>query len=123
MRILFFLLFFQATAFAGQIERCLVGEAADQGLIGMTAVGEAIRNRGTLKGVYGCRSPLYDREPQWVRDMAHRAWIASETSDLTHHATHWENIKSFGKPYWVASMEETARIGNHVFYKEIKNVS
>lgn len=99
-----------------QAERCIVGEAASEGFEGMVAVGEAIRNRMTLKGVYGCKSDLYDREPQWVRDKAKDAWEASATSNLVKGADHWENVKAFGKPYWADSMELKATVGNHNFY-------
>ena len=102
------------------IIRCMIGEAADQGELGLQAVGEAIRNRGHLKGVYGCKSGLYDTEPQYVRDMARRAWRASERSNLTLNSDHWENIRAFGVPYWAVGKVPAVVISGHAFYNDIK---
>lgn len=97
----------------------IVGEAENQGLIGMTAVAEAIRNRGTLKGVYGLKSPRLKKAPKWVFSMARKAWEDSQNSNLTNGATHWENTKSFGVPYWAKPMKKTAVIKDHAFYKAV----
>ena len=101
-----------------QAVRAIIGEASSEGYEGMLAVAGAIRNRGTLKGVYGLKAKHVDREPKWVWDLAWKAWRASACNDVTCGATHWENIKAFGKPRWAYSMKETYRIKNHVFYKE-----
>lgn len=97
----------------------IIGEAENQGADGMLAVACAIRNRGTLKGVYGVKAPrvvkgLYSKK---TYQMAEKAWNDSKRVDVTNGATHWENIKAFGKPYWVASMRETYRLKDHVFYR------
>ena len=68
------------TAEADEIPRdvavhCILGEARDQGLDGLTAVAEALRNRGTTKGVYGCKATF--KEPKWVWDMGRKAWNQS----------------------------------------------
>lgn len=95
----------------------IMGEASNQGFEGMVAVGEAIRNRGSLKGVYGVKSKHIYRDSRYVWDSARKAWQASKTSNLVKGADHWENIKAFGKPKWADEMLETARIRDHVFYR------
>jgi hypothetical protein len=97
---------------------CIIGEAANQGDKGMLALAEALRNRGTTKGVYGCQSNLHARQPKRVHQQALNAWRKSATSNITDGATHWENIKAFGKPYWVDSMERVYEYKDHVFYKK-----
>lgn len=88
----------------------------------MLACAHAIRNRGTLKGVYGEHAPHVKNEPEWVWDLAKRAWIQSAFDkalgiDPTFGATHWENVKKFGRPYWMKGMEITVNIGSHVYMK------
>lgn len=101
-----------------KLYRCVIGESASEGSKGMIAVAEAIRNRGTTKGVYGCNAKFVDNEPQWVWDKARKAWELSEHTNVTEGATHWENLKEFGKPWWADSLTKTVKIGNHQFYKE-----
>lgn len=104
-----------------QAIRAVVGEAAGEGYPGMYAVACALRNRGTLKGVYGLNAKHVKNEPAWVWQQASKALAQSEDGpDVTNGGTHWENIKTFGKPKWANSMTETARHGRHVFYKEAK---
>lgn len=96
----------------------IIGEGENQGYTGMLALAGAIRNRGTLKGVYGIKAPrvvkrLYSKA---TYVMAEKAWMESLRVDITKGADHWENIKAFGKPYWAASMKETYRYKDHVFY-------
>lgn len=98
--------------------RAIIGEASDQGYTGMLAVACAIRNRGTLKGVYGLHAQHVNTEPQWVFDLAKKAWLQSESLDITSGATHWENIKAFGTPYWVKSMIKVYVYKDQVFYKK-----
>lgn len=99
---------------ADKAVHCLMGEARGEGLVGMTAVGEALRNRGTFDGVYGCNASF--EEPQWVWDLASQAWLDSSGSDLVNGADHWEST-SFKVPYWAKDMVVTAHIGKHKFYK------
>lgn len=99
--------------------RCIIGEASGEGILGMTAVAEAIRNRGTLKGVYGCRAKHVDREPNYVWVMAADAWEKSKSTNLTDGADHWESI-DFKTPYWARRMTMTAMINKHVFYRSEK---
>jgi len=97
--------------------RAIIGEASNQGYEGMLAVACGIRNRGHLRGVYGANAGHVDNEPEWVWNLARKAWTESEHNRI-HQGTHWENIKSFGEPYWVASMDKVYEYKDHVFYKE-----
>lgn len=106
----------------GDAIKAIIGEAENQGYKGMLAVACAIRNRGTLKGVYGIRAPrvknyLYSRA---THRMAFLAWHESEKHDITNGATHWENIKAFGCPSWVKGCIEVFRYKDHVFYREVR---
>jgi len=96
--------------------RCVIGEASNQGLEGMKAVSSALRNRGTVKGVYGCKSGLADKEPEWVWKMARRAWRESAFRDFANSGTHWENVRAFGLPYWAKNMRVTLKLGDHWFF-------
>jgi len=96
--------------------RAIIGEASNQGYDGMLAVACGIRNRDTLKGVYGLKAKHVDNEPQWVWDLATKAWLESKDNRI-HSGTHWENIKAFGKPYWADSMVEVYRHKDHIFYE------
>ena len=108
----------------------ILGEAEDQGLVGMTALGEAIRNRGSLNGVYGYKAIVikngnyYRKTKKGLRllskaivKQAHQAWKASATSDYVHGADHWENVEAFGMPSWAYSMEKTFAYKDHAFFK------
>ena len=96
--------------------RAIVGEASNQGERGMLAIACAIRNRGTLHGVYGVKAKHVDKEPQWVWDRACKSWEKSKNVDIVNGADHWENLK-FGVPSWALKMEVVCKIGDHTFYK------
>ncbi len=98
--------------------RAIVGEAANQGYTGMLAVAGAIRNRGTLQGVYGLRNPAADRQSREVWARARQAWAASATNDITGGATHWENVRAFGMPAWARAMRKTVCIKDHQFFRK-----
>lgn len=99
--------------------RAIIGEASSEGKDGMRAVASAIRNRGTLKGVYGLHAKHVNREPKWVWAMAKRAWADSKEYDYANQATHWEGT-AFKVPYWAKSMKMVKQVGNQKFYKEIR---
>jgi hypothetical protein len=102
----------------GQAIRAIIGEASNQGYQGMLAVAVGIRNRNTLKGVYGVKAKHVDKQPQWVWDIAERAWRESEHNRI-HSGTHWENVKAFGTPYWVSEMTLVYQHKDHNFYREL----
>ena len=97
--------------------RCLMGEARGEGFNGMVAGGEALRNRGETRGVYGCRSKF--TEPQWVWDLAKKAWEESGHTNMVNGADYWEST-NFKIPYWAKGMIVTAHIGKHKFYRKTK---
>ena len=99
-----------------QAIRAIIGEASNQGYKGMLAVAVGIRNRGHLRGVYGVKAKHVDKQPEYVREQATRAWAEAEYNRI-HEGDHWENIKAFGKPYWVESMDKVYEYKDHVFYK------
>ena len=102
--------------------KAIIGEAENQGYKGMLAVACAIRNRGTLKGVYGLRAKRvrYSLFNEEAMIDAKLAWEESAKHDITNGATLWENINAFGCPSWVKSCVETFRYKNHVFYREVR---
>lgn len=96
----------------------IIGEGENQGYTGMLALAGAIRNRGTLKGVYGVKAPrvVKRKYSNATYNMAKKAWVESLKVDITKGADHWENIKAFGTPYWAKSMVKTFEHKDHVFY-------
>lgn len=123
-KILIILLLTAATAHADNINdsqaiRAIIGEASNQGYQGMLHLASGIRNRGTLKGVYGLKAKHVNNEPKWVWDLAEKAWKESK-QNRTHSGTMWENIEAFGKPSWYNDVIEVYRYKNHVFFKEKK---
>lgn len=104
-----------------QAVRAVLGEAEDQGFLGMVAVSEVIRTRGSLKGINGYKN-VAKRFPTILpkyKAMALKAWRTSANSHITKGATNFENITAFGCPSWVKGCVETFRHKDHVFYKEI----
>jgi len=109
----------------------LLLEAAGEGIDGMTAVGEVIRNRARLFGMNVrdvCLKPYQfsgwnDRAEARAFLKNHRryyafaveAWRRSASSDLTHGATEYH--ASSIQPWWSKYYSESARIGRHVFYR------
>ena len=81
-----------------QAIQAIVGEASNQGYDGMTAVGEVIRRRGSVRGVYGYNAMKRRSEPPWVWTQAKRAWERSSYSNLSKGATLFENIHAYGFP-------------------------
>ena len=99
--------------------RAIIGEAANQGYEGMLAMACAIRNRGTLRGVYGTSATHIDNEPNYVFEMARRAWRESEKNRI-HDGDHWGSIRIDG--HWIAKMRQTGyievySIKDHIYFK------
>lgn len=97
--------------------RAIIGEASGQGYQGMLAVACAIRNRGTLKGVYGLKAKHVDRQPRWVWVKARKAWKEAKRRDITRGATHWHNVDREGENYWTRKLTKTVKINQHQFYR------
>jgi len=88
----------------------IVGEAAGAPYIVKQGVAEALRNRGTLHGVYGLHAAHNAGEPGWVWRDARRAWTESTTTNLVHGATHFGNLDDVRKGTF-AGMTLTAVLG------------
>ena len=100
--------------------RAIMGEASGEGYESMQTHASAIRNRGTLRGVYGCYAPHVWHEPEWVWAKARQAWKDSATFDYASGADHWGS-KACDKD-WIAEMEKKMDFIKEVngtrFYKE-----
>ena len=118
---LFFLLIFPTSASAiteAEAVRAIVGEAAGEPYLGKVALAEALRNRGTLRGVYGAkRAEFIKKQPKKVHSDALKAWRESARTSYTKGARHWEST-DFKVPYWAKKMEPSFRVGKHIFYVE-----
>jgi len=101
--------------------RTIIGEAANQGLKGMICVAEVLRRRADLKGFYGYKSIHIDDQPKLVWEMAAKAWEQSAYTNYTNGADHFDNIRKFGKPWWVTYCVKTYAYKDHTFYKETKH--
>lgn len=100
--------------------RAIIGESSNQGYRGMLAVACGIRNRGTLKGVYGLKAKHVDKQPEWVWQQAQKAWEESEHNRI-HSGTHWGSTIIDKK--WIKKMEQNNFVKvysykDHVFYRE-----
>jgi hypothetical protein len=137
-----FILFFTSCAHAQEIPedqavKAIIGEAENQGYDGMLAVSCALRNRGTLRGVFGVNAPrvkkgLYTRGTYL---KAKEAWNESKLDEANmtldkygtpilidkcsfmKGANSWENLNAFGKPYWADTCKQTVIVKDHVFFK------
>lgn len=121
------LIFSCQPAHAAQIKNndailAIIGEAENQGEIGMLAVACAIRNRGNLRGVYGLQRATHEKyRPVWVWAMASAAWDEAARKDITHGATGWGNAhdgKEFAKCKWWKNCQIVFRYKDHFFYRE-----
>lgn len=117
-----------SVCFAGEIPQdrainSIIGEAEGEGFLGQLAVACAIRNRGTLKGVYGERSNRVKNHlySDLTYDQAEGAWVMSAHPEYCENidgATHWEGT-AFPEPAWAKGMVLTATINHQRFYKEV----
>lgn len=98
--------------------RCVMGEARNQDYTTQVATAEALRNRGTTDGVYGCSDDF--TEPVKVWKIAERAWYESATTNLTNGADSWEST-DFPTPYWAKGKKILAHFGKHLFYRVKKS--
>jgi hypothetical protein len=97
--------------------RVLIGEAANQGVKGMTCVGEVLRKRGSVKGFYGYNAKHIESASPSVWKQAAEAWERSAHTNYTNGADHFENVRSFGQPEWAKDFKKTFEYKDHVFYK------
>lgn len=102
--------------------RAILGEARGEGYAAMYAHACAIRNRGTLQGVYGATAKMEKISPE-LYHLASKAWYTSEDGhDAVKGATHWlsdydkRHCRSFRQ--WINSYRAVHRVGTTTFYKE-----
>lgn len=102
--------------------KVIIGEASNQGSRGMLAVAEVLRRRGSTRGFCALKrrdlDRFIDREGPRIKAQATSAWKQSEHTNITNGATHYENTRAFGVPYWAKDMDRVAVIGDHAFYKK-----
>ena len=104
--------------------KAIIGEAENQGHDGMLAVACGIRNRGTLKGVFGLHAPRVRKHlySELTYNEAQYVWNESlniiECDNIIHGAQYWENVNAFGLPYWARGMVKTAVVRDHVFFRK-----
>ena len=105
---------------AEQAVNAVIGEALHDE-VSMDAMCHALRNRGSLRGVYGYKSGR--RDSPKLHALGVKTWFASlKTPDVTKGATHWlsDYDLSHCKPRLTSfrfKMVETAYIGQTHFYK------
>lgn len=134
------LLVFSGTGYCETQEEVVIQtlllEARGEGLIGMQAVGEVIRNRASSKNKsyeevvltpfqFSCWGEPINKvnrklskftEYDW--QLASKAWALSEDSRLTNGANHYLAKKSLKHlPSWAKEWLITAKLGNHTFYR------
>lgn len=117
--------------------KTLMGEGLGEGLTGMTAIAETIRNRAAMKGITPAVVVMQPKQYSFWNDPAKAgAWIDkygtgdayqmaghayeqafNEGSQLTDGATHYLNPKAVKKmPDWAKTYEYKGRVGSHEFY-------
>ena len=106
------------------IWQVLMAEAVSEGYEGMYAVACVIRNRGGIDGFVGAKRKdlraFCERQGSHWRDVAKRIEyevFEKDGRDATSGARYYENVETFGEPYWARTKEETCKIGNHTFWK------
>lgn len=102
---------------------CIVGEASGEGVVGMVAVAQALANRKTMKGVYGCHAEHIKTENKIIFLEASDIWngvLSGELNgkhDLVKGANSWGSISDINKNHMNEECIETARVYNHIFFK------
>ena len=92
--------------------QAIITEAENQGLEGMIAAGEAIRNGARVQ----IKARRLAKAPAWVWRQAREAWRLSKGTNTVKGAAFFENIKAFGEPGWAKGKRVTAIVRDHVFY-------
>jgi hypothetical protein len=75
-----------------QAIKAIIGEAGSQPFACQVAVANAIRHRGSLRGVYGVKNPVVKRASRAVVERARQAWELSRRTDLV------PGLRYFGCP-------------------------
>ncbi len=104
---------------------CILGEARSEGYLSLLAHAEAIRNRKTLRGVYGCNADL-SKEMSYLKlkgidVMAKKAWEMSKSTSTVKGADSWGSL--LVDKSWIKQMERmkytrTSVVGHTAFYRK-----
>jgi len=119
-------------AYAGtnidEIWKSVLVEARGEGKTGMYAVACVFRNRLKLNMDLGSSLKNKEKIRIIIKEEGKRGELLAKEviqevfidnrKDITFGATHFENIKQFGIPYWYYDMNKTCKIGNHTFFRE-----
>lgn len=107
---------------------CILGEARGEGYEAMLGHAEAIRNRGYLKGVYGCKYKPDAKERAYnankgINSLASKAWAESNRTNTVKGAQYWGSLTV--DKAWIKKMEHagyvrTAVVRNTAFYRNEK---
>lgn len=99
--------------------RALIGEYAEDDYYGMTLMAHAIRNRGTLKGVYGFYAKHIKKEPKKIWITATLAWEEAKRYklDLVSGATEWRSIEDVRRGHAPNGMWLVKIYNGTYFYK------
>lgn len=103
--------------------KTIIGEGESTGFQGMRALASAIRNRGTLQGAYGLKSPrvvnkLYSAKTE---RLARQAWEDSKKKDFSDGANHWFSDADLKQPRVQAMTKSMKKLGSYRgnnFYQE-----
>lgn len=111
-----------------QAVRAILGESENEPFIGMVALGEVIRTRGSMKGIYGYNAVKYvnGRYYRGKREIsptiavqALKAWRASISTNYALKAQGWgseADLRVFKKQSWFKKCHVVTKIGAHYFW-------
>lgn len=100
--------------------QAIVGEASGEGILGMQILAAALRNRGTLDGVYGVNAQHISTETEETWKIARQAWELSKIYDLSKGADSWYSKEDLAKKGPPKGKIEVLRYKNMIYYKTIK---
>lgn len=101
--------------------RAIVGEYARNDAKGMWYMAHAIRNRGTLKGVYGFNAKHNKKEPKYIWKLARDAWFSSGSQpDITKGATEWRSRDDIYRHGWPKGFMLTKYYDGVYYFKQTK---
>lgn len=97
----------------------VIGEAGGESYTTQVAVACAIRNRGTLRGVYGVTNPVVKLADASLKAQARRAWKQSARRDIVKGATFF-GCDADAPILMAYGLQPVCRSGAITFYKEGK---
>jgi hypothetical protein len=114
-----------ASGYCGQLNpaqcvKAIVGEASSETYKTQVAIAAVIRNRGSLKGVYGIHSPHIKRESKQTFAKAEKAWTESAKFDPTNGCNMWGGKCDDWYFMGVLKLKPVMTIGSTRFYRNDK---